>query len=119
MAKARAACLAITLLAVEKEPVKRKPRSEWVKEWLKNRPRYTHVNLMTELSIISPWEFRQFVRMDIDTFHELLALVEPLIKKKQHSYARVYFSKSEAVNDLAVFSNWEKLCRVEVHQCNI
>ena len=76
------AALAIALALEDDDPVIRKKRSCQSREWLLKRSRFTHQNLMIELGITSPAEFKQFMRMDIDTFHELLEMVSPLIKKQ-------------------------------------
>lgn len=73
-----AACVVVALLLKKK---KRKKRI-WVKEWLKRRNEFTHERLLNELRISEPNDFKNFVRLDAESFDQLLRLVEPHIKKK-------------------------------------
>ena len=53
-------------------------RTIWVKNWVCRREQ--HQPLMTmfrELRVEDPDNFRRFIRMDYDTFHELLQRVGP------------------------------------------
>lgn len=62
--------------------VKRKrQKRQWVKEWLLNRKRHTHVNLLNELRLESS-DWRNYLRMNEHCYIKLLRLVTPLIKKK-------------------------------------
>lgn len=67
------------LIAVNsKKP--RKSRKLWCKDWLLKRNRYTHVNLLKELSV-EEGDYRNYLRMNETVYEKLLALVSPLIKK--------------------------------------
>uniref|UniRef100_A0A8D8VRV8 Uncharacterized protein n=1 Tax=Cacopsylla melanoneura TaxID=428564 RepID=A0A8D8VRV8_9HEMI len=59
---------------------KRKPRV-WCKDWLRKRNQFSHVNLLDELKF-APKDWHNFLRMDEETYSELLALVTPLIIKE-------------------------------------
>jgi hypothetical protein len=53
----------------------------WCKEWLQKRNTYSHVNLLTELKL-APKDWHNYLRMDEETYLQLLSLVAPLIEKK-------------------------------------
>ncbi|KAJ8921745.1 hypothetical protein NQ315_010655 [Exocentrus adspersus] len=59
---------------------KSKKRSRWTKNWLQKRRKYSHTNLLEELRL-EPRDWLNYMRMDINTYEELLCLVAPLIKK--------------------------------------
>ena len=63
----------------DKPPGKRR---KWSKDWFLKRETYGHVNLLQELRVNEPEDFRNFLRMDAPSFDELLGLVEPLIRKE-------------------------------------
>ncbi|XP_067130354.1 putative nuclease HARBI1 [Centruroides vittatus] len=56
-------------------------RSLWCKEWLKKRGSYSHVNLISELKLV-PKDWHNYLRMDEETYLNLLSLVTPIIKKQ-------------------------------------
>lgn len=60
---------------------RRRPKKQWVKQWLLNRRSLSHVNLMNELTL-EPSDWRNYLRMDEDTYFKLLQMVTPLIKKQ-------------------------------------
>ena len=59
----------------------RRAKRKWVKQWLLNRPILSQINLMNELTL-EPHDWRNYLRMDDQTYFHLLNLVTPLIKKK-------------------------------------
>ncbi|CAF4944184.1 unnamed protein product [Pieris macdunnoughi] len=59
----------------------KKPKRRWMKDWLKQRNTFTHTNLLSELSL-KPTDWRNFLRMDEQTYFKLLGLVTPIIKKQ-------------------------------------
>lgn len=60
----------------------RTKRSKWSKEWLLKRQRYSHTTLLMELATSEENDFRNYLRMDLDTYNELLSLVTPLLLKQ-------------------------------------
>ena len=77
------ASVAIALvIALSLDKKKRKLRRKWSKDWLLQRVTYGHANLLKELRINEPEDFHNFLRMDAQSFDELLSLVEPLIRKQ-------------------------------------
>lgn len=76
-----AAYIAIVLALESMEPKKKRRRKVWTKDWLKKRHEFTHDNLLQELVISSPLDYNNFLRMDKETFIDLLGMVMPLIWK--------------------------------------
>jgi hypothetical protein len=68
----------VGLLIAMKSKIKRKM---WCKEWLQKRNTYCHVNLLTELKL-APKDWHNYLRMDEETYLQILSLVAPLIEKK-------------------------------------
>jgi len=73
--------VALPLAVIGKNGKERKKRSVWVKDWLLKRTTFSHVNLLTELKL-EPGDWFNYLRMDEETYLELLHLVTHLIKKK-------------------------------------
>lgn len=63
-------------------PNKRQKRQWWVKAWMKNRNTYGHMPLLQELRDNFPTDFRNYLRMDAESFRILLDLVTPIISKQ-------------------------------------
>ena len=76
----RTACLGIIFALATIEPKKRRRKRLWMKEWHQKRSRFTHQALLNELSVSSPTDYKQFLRVDQETFAELLRMVEPLCR---------------------------------------
>ena len=58
----------------------RKPRTQWSRAWLLKRKDFFHVKLLKELQN-EPNDWRNYLRMDEETYIELLSLVSPFIRK--------------------------------------
>ena len=68
---------------------KRKRRSEWVRPWLLRRPLYgQYEKLMAELVGEDVNSFKNFMRIDRDTFHKILTRVGPRIEKQDTFWRR-------------------------------
>lgn len=67
------------VLSTDLEAKKRRNKRLWAKQWLLKRKQLSHVNIVKELDSD---DFRNFMRMDHETFHELLDLVKPYITKQ-------------------------------------
>jgi len=80
----KAACLAIIIAyAMEEETVYRKrKRSIWTKDCLKRRSVFGHGNLIKELELSSPLDYKNYLRMCPSTFGELLELITPLVQRE-------------------------------------
>jgi len=71
----------------EAQKKKRKKRSIWVRKWLKRRPELgQYRKLLNELKKEDKKGFRNFMRMDYETFREILHRIEPRIKKSGCNY---------------------------------
>ena len=78
------ACLPIIFAyATEEETVYRKrKRSIWTKDLLKRRSVFGHGNLIKELELSSPLDYKNYLRMCPSTFGELLELNTPLVQRE-------------------------------------
>lgn len=74
------ACLAIVLLYGSSRKNKRK---RWMKEWMTKRERYSHINLLKEIALSDENDFCNYLRMDIDTYHKLIELVQPHLQRQE------------------------------------
>ncbi|XP_039962355.1 putative nuclease HARBI1 [Bactrocera tryoni] len=86
MARALVAALLIEeILEMEKEEEiakSGKKKRIWVQDWRKKRPKRSHTNLLKELEISCPKDYKNFLRMDVAVYNDLLALITPLIEKQ-------------------------------------
>ncbi|XP_068094390.1 uncharacterized protein [Hyperolius riggenbachi] len=60
-----------------------KKRRIWCKSWLEQRHKFSDVNLLNELRISSPEDFKNYLRMSDSVFQHLLSLVGPHISKQE------------------------------------
>lgn len=74
------AVLACTVIQWKREKSAVITKKKWCKNWLRQRVKYLHVNLLTEFKIKS--KIGNYLRMDEETYLKLLALVSPLIEKR-------------------------------------
>jgi hypothetical protein len=51
------------------------------KEWFKKRAKFTHKNLLKELELTAPSDYKNFMRMEYSVFMELLDMVVPFVQK--------------------------------------
>jgi hypothetical protein len=72
--------LAAFVLVYKRKTLKKK-RGMWCKDWLMKRTTYSHINLLSELKIY-PRDWHNYLRMNEETYLNLLSLVTPLIKKQ-------------------------------------
>ncbi|XP_053390824.1 uncharacterized protein LOC128553673 [Mercenaria mercenaria] len=76
-------CVIMIMSAINLQHRDRLRGRQWVRPWIARRGQYgAYHALMQELRQEDPRSYKNFVRMDKDTFTELLELVTPLIKKK-------------------------------------
>ena len=77
------ACAAIVLASALSKKKKRMSRKVWVKSWLINRDtKSAYNNILRELRLDDVENFRRYLRMDTETFNELVHRVTPLSEKK-------------------------------------
>ena len=56
-------------------------RRMWTKEWMLKRQKFSHVYLLEELRL-HPDDWRNYLRMDEDTYLKLLNMVTPILQRK-------------------------------------
>nr|CAH7720344.1 unnamed protein product [Callosobruchus chinensis] len=100
------ACIAIILAYIAKKRKKIKNR-RWVKDRILQRQKFTHVNLPDYIKEMELADFKNYYRMESETYQELLDLVTPYIEKKStnmreaiSAHERLLFSFSTS------FKNW-------------
>ena len=72
-------------------PRRRRRRQMWVRPWLLRRPLYgQYEKLMAELTAEDVGGFKNFMRMEPDLFHEVLARVGPRITKQDTFWRRAF-----------------------------
>ena len=70
--------LGFTLADLERK--KRRPRRIWVKEWIKNRQtKGAYSALLNEFLLTDRKDYRRFMRMNTETFSEVLERIRPYI----------------------------------------
>lgn len=103
--------IAIYLACDKTKKTKRKKRF-WMKEWLKKRNSFSHHNLLDEVRLSSPSDYRNYLRMDYTTFSELLNMITPMIEK-QYTCMREPISPAQRLSCtlryLATGVNFEEL----------
>lgn len=60
----------------------KRKKAIWMKEWLKRRSTFSHMELVRELRQSSASDLKYFLRMDNNCFDYLLNLIKPYITKK-------------------------------------
>jgi hypothetical protein len=58
-----AACIGIEFALTINEANKKKRKKYWMKEWFKKRAEFTHENLLKELELTAPSDYKKFMRM--------------------------------------------------------
>jgi len=59
----------------------RKSRRRWQKEWFSARRKLSHITLIKHLTL-EPSDWRNYLRMDEETYYVLLKMVTPFIKRQ-------------------------------------
>ena len=73
-------CAAAIAIIAKKKKVNKRKRSKWSKDWLLKRQELSHLNLLNELRL-EPEDWFNYLRMDEETYMELLQIVTPQIKR--------------------------------------
>jgi hypothetical protein len=104
--------IAIYLACEKKKKKKKKEKRFWMKEWFKKRHTFSHHNLLDELRLSSPSDYKNYLRMDNSTFSELLEMVTPFIFKRS-THLREAIPPSQRLSCtlrfLATGANFEEL----------
>ena len=75
--------LCLFLLRRKRRRLRAACRKTWVKPWILRRlTQGASENIVRELNCEDPEKFRQYHRLDRDTFEEVLTIICPLIEKK-------------------------------------
>lgn len=94
------------------EKKKKKQRKKWSKNWLLERKKYSHMNLLRELQQNEQGDFLNYLRMDEGKFYSVLNLIRPQIEK-QDTVMRESVSAEErliaTLRYLATGQNYEEL----------
>ena len=80
-----AASIIVIAVAVEEttRKKKRRRRQRWTKEWIAERERLGAYNaLVCQFTLEEREDYRRFMRMNTETFHELLEKIRPFITKQ-------------------------------------
>ena len=73
----------IAAALVMKNKRKKRNKAIWTTQWILNRPKYgAYHPLINELRSFDQSSYKNFLRMDVSTFENLLLLVSTMIKKK-------------------------------------
>lgn len=67
------------LLQICADELKRKPRSTWVREWIKNKTLGASCTIIRELYTSDPKEYKALMRLTPDQFEDILAMISPSI----------------------------------------
>jgi hypothetical protein len=73
---------AAAVLYVTKRSRLKPSRKMWMKNWKMEEDAFSHLPLLQELRENNPNDCKNYLRMDSETFDDLLSLVEPHITKK-------------------------------------
>ena len=77
------ACCVIIATILKKRKKRNQGRNCWCRQWIGHRHSLGADNsLLMELQIEDPSSYKKFLRMDHESFNELVALVEPFIRKQ-------------------------------------
>ena len=91
--------LSILLLRRRRRRLRAPNRKKWVRTWVSRRQTHgAFANIVQELNLEDAEKFKQFHRLDRNLFEEVLAMVTPLIEKKdtqlrfsvKHAHAHFY-----------------------------
>lgn len=77
-----AAAILLTLQNEAETKKKEKKKAFWSKEWYLRRDESNHLNLLREINKSHPEDYKNYLRMDENTFYTLLEIVGKRIKKQ-------------------------------------
>ena len=105
----RKAAAVMVLLLCEEEKGKKKNRKTSVRDWLsRKKKKIAFYTLMRELAAEDTSTFKEFVRMDVAQFNELVSLLEPLVSK-QDTIMRVPQTSVKISGYTAFSGHWRSL----------
>ena len=75
--------IGVALILDDKKKKKRRNRTIWVQEWIKQREEHgAYHALVNELCLSAREDYRSFMRMNTETFTELIDKIRPYISKQ-------------------------------------
>ena len=90
--------LLMLLIRRRRRRIQAAQRKSWSKKWISRREMQgVHANLFRELKVEDPEQFRQYHRLNRESFNEILAMVSPLISK-QDTHLRMAITSSERLS---------------------
>lgn len=76
---------------------KQTKRKRWIKEWITKRKEYTHLNILNEIKLSDPKDYKNYFRMSDVIYNELLNMLRPFITKMDTNMRdSTYSSKRKA-----------------------
>lgn len=73
-------CAVIVATIMRRKHRRRRKQTVWTREWIRNRQKFgAYHQLLQELRLSDVSSYRNFLRMDISSFEELLRLTGPAI----------------------------------------
>ena len=80
---------------------KERKREKWTKDWLLKRQKMSHMNILSEL-LFEKGDWFNYIRMDHDTFCELLSIIKPIIEKQDACMITFLYSLRKAERMLLI-----------------
>lgn len=89
-----------------------------MKDWLKKRHEFTYDNLLQEL-LISSADYKNFLRIDKETFIDLLGMVMPLIRKVDTKIGDSIYASERLSSTLRFFATGHSFEDLKDHHRNL
>ncbi len=80
--KRKLAALSVLILLIDDDEPRKKKRSTWVRSWIARKDAGMGENLLRELKLVDPDEYRRWLRLDVETFEFFVKQLTPLIQKQ-------------------------------------
>nr|CAH7746816.1 unnamed protein product [Callosobruchus chinensis] len=101
------ACIAIRYFGVHCKKRKKIENRRWVKDWILQRQKFTHGNLLDYIKEVGPADFKNYYRMELETYQELLDLVTSYIEKKSTNMREAIQAHKRLLSSFSTsFKNW-------------
>ena len=85
----------VVALVLKRRQRRHRKRTVWCREWLQKRQKYgVYHQLLQELQLADRASYRNFLRMDLSSFEEILRVVGPKISR-QDTHLREAISAGE------------------------
>nr|CAH7758664.1 unnamed protein product [Callosobruchus chinensis] len=78
-----------------------------MKHWILQKQNITHVNHLDDIKEVEPADFKNYYRMESETYQELLDLVTPYIEKKSTNMREPIPAHKRLLSSFSTsFKNW-------------